>query len=112
MIFNMLCIMVAIVLITDISGWPSTLNRLISRILTGGKLVTNQTNLKIVSCSFCQTWWCCLLYLIITHQLSIPMITVSLLLAFMTQPTMMLLLLCKDLINKLINTVYDRIIEK
>lgn len=95
-------------IITDLSGWSMTLNRLISKILTKGAIVTNRSNLHIISCSFCQNWWVSLVYLIITHQLSLGSITVVLLLSFSTPLIYRMLLLIKDLINKLIDIIYDR----
>lgn len=110
MILDLICITCIIVIITDLSGWPITMNRLISKILTKGTIVTSNSNLHIISCSFCQNWWVSLIYLIITHQLGLGSITIVLLLSFSTPLICRLLLLIKDLINKLIDTIYDRAI--
>lgn len=111
-LFDLLCISFIIVVITDISDWPNTVKKSISYILTKGKLTKTEYSLHLVDCSFCQTWWAGIIYLLITNNFTLPYITYVCVLAALTMETKNLILLAKDLISTIYKIIYKLIIDK
>ena len=109
MYLELFLLSIIIVIITDLTSWPSTCYKVISSLLTKGKIITTEGNLTILTCSLCQTFWTGLIYLIVQHELSIMNLTYVVGLALMTDVFKSTILLIKDLINKLINVIYERI---
>ena len=107
MLINLFFIQIIIVIITDISDWPKTVYKAVSYILTKGKIVKDDLNWHLVSCSFCQMWWIGLIYLLICHSFTIPYIALVALLSFLTPVSNNILLLMKDLIGFEINKIYE-----
>lgn len=103
MILDLICLLIAIVIITDLSGFPQTVYRFLSRFLTKGRIETDSGNLTILTCSFCQMHWVGLFYLLFTNSFSIPNYTIILGLALLSQVVKELLITIKDLLIKLIN---------
>jgi len=95
-----------IVFVTDLTDFPASIYKFLSRILTKGVIVSGNGKLHLISCSLCQMHWVGLLYIILTGNFSIPMWGYVCLLAFLTGPAKDGLYLLKDLITKLINIVY------
>lgn len=111
MLINLFFIQIIIVIITDISDWPKTVYKAVSYILTKGKIVKDDLNWHLVSCSFCQMWWIGLIYLIICHSFTIPYIALVALLSFLTPLSSSILLLIKDLAIFLVNKINFKIYE-
>lgn len=107
----MLCIVVIVVIITDISGFNTTLKSVIKWILTKGKFSNGDYSLKIVDCSLCQSWWLQLIYLLVVGEISIINIVIALLFAMFTINIKDILLLIRDTITKIINYIYDKLID-
>lgn len=101
-ILDLICIQTICVLIIDNTDAIYTLKRLISRIITRGKIITDNYTLKPIDCSLCMTWWICVIYLIATHQFTIIWLCVSLMFAFFTQTTNILINALKDTIETMI----------
>ena len=99
-LFEITCI---IVLITDISGIVDHIKQWISSFLTKGKYITKDFTLTIIDCSFCQNWWVCLIYLIITNNLSIFNILFILVCSFFTPVINGLFYLVKDFLTMIVN---------
>lgn len=111
-ILKLIIIQIIIVFIVDLSGFITSLKLFISNKITNGKMSTTNFSLKPFSCSLCMTWWIGLLYILLIHHFTIPLIGVVCLLAFLTPVTMNFLLLIKDLINKLLDTIYENVIKR
>lgn len=89
------------VIIADLSGFNDTWKSIIKLILTKGKMSDpNYPGFNL--CSLCLTWWSCLLYLIITGNLTLMWIAVSLLISFFTGITRTILIQLNDLLTCLI----------
>ena len=112
MIFlKLLTICLVTVIIVDLSGFVESMKSLISKILTKKNIDTTNFRLRPFDCSFCMTFWVCLIYTFVTNQFTLVNLLIILLLAFFTGPIKDLLLLLKDLITKLTNTINDKLIK-
>ena len=72
-------ITIIVVIIVDISGFIDSIKTLIGKVLG-----INNVKLKPLDCSFCLNFWVSLIYLLITNELSITAVMVTLLLSTMT----------------------------
>jgi hypothetical protein len=111
-LFDLLCIAIIIVVITDISDWPSTVKKSISYILTKGKLTKTEYRLHLIDCSFCQIWWSGLIYLIIIGQFTFPYVAIVCLLCTFCGLIKSSILLVEDIITKIINLIYKYFIDR
>ena len=93
---------VIVVIIIDISGFIDSIKSLVGKVLH-----INNVSLKPIDCSFCLNWWVSLGYLVITNQLSLTAVMVTLLLSTMTTIIKDAIYLVRDLIGKIINKIYN-----
>ena len=103
MVLDLFLITLILVIITDISGFPEDGLAPLFRKITGSKKGVPS---KIFTCSFCQTNWVGLFYLIVTGQLSLTSYAIVLLFATMTPIIYMGVLFLKDLFTKIIECLY------
>ena len=94
-------ITVIVVIIVDISGFVDSIKTLIGKVLG-----INNVSLKPLDCSFCLNFWVSMVYLLITNELSITAVMVTLLLSTMTPVIGDLIYLIRDLIGKIISKAY------
>ena len=85
-------ITVIVVIIVDIGGFIDSIKSLIGKVLG-----INNVNLKPIDCSFCMNFWASLIYLLITNELSITAVMVTLLLSTMTPVIQDLIYLIRDI---------------
>ena len=109
---NLLIISLVVILIIDISGFIPNLKRFISRRLTKNHIETTDFSIKPFDCSFCMTFWSLLMYLIIVNEFTFINILGVVMITLFTDVTKQLLLLIKDLLIKLIDIIYERVIDK
>lgn len=95
-------ILIIVVIIVDISGFIDSIKSLIGKVLG-----INNVSLKPFDCSFCLNFWVSMVYLLITNQLSITAVMVTLLLSVMTPIIKDAIYLIRDLIGKAINKIYN-----
>lgn len=95
-------ISIIVVIIIDISGFIDSIKNLV-----GNVLHINNVKLKPLDCAFCLNFWASLAYLLITNQLSITAVMVTLLLSTMTPIIKDAIYLLRDLIGKAINKIYN-----
>lgn len=106
-LINLLLIQFIVVFIVDDSGVIDSIKRLISRILTKGKIETTDFDIKPFSCSLCMTFWIGLIYLFCVGQFTIPYIAFVCLLAAMVPVTKNTIILIRDIFIKLIDKFYE-----
>ena len=94
-------ITVIVVIIVDISGFIDSIKAFVGKVLG-----INNVKLKPLDCSFCMNFWASIGYLVITNQLSITAIMVTLLLSTMTPIIKDAIYLIRDLLGKIINKAY------
>ena len=94
-------ITIIVVIIVDISGFVDSVKTLIGKVLG-----INNVKLKPLDCSFCLNFWVCVAYLLITNELSITAVMVTLLLSTMTPIIKDVIYLIRDLLGKIISKAY------
>ena len=75
--FELLLVAAIVVYIVDLSGFTQTWLGCLSKLLKGPV-----RQLRPFSCGQCMTWWCCLLWLLLRHQFTLPLVAYSAGLAF------------------------------
>ena len=110
-LLKLLTINLVLILVIDMSGFVPEFKRLISKWLTKDHISTDSYRLKPFDCSYCMTFWCTMLYIIITQQFTTVNILFVVMLTHLTDVTRQAMLLIKDILIKLIDTIYDKVIE-
>mgnify|MGYP003307854558 CR=1 FL=1 len=64
---DLIIIQIIIVFIIDICGVVPNIKKGISRILTKGKIITDDYSMKPLDCSLCMCFWTCLIYSLLTN---------------------------------------------
>lgn len=101
-IIDLILVALVTIYIVDLSGFTETLLKVISA-YKGRKI----TELKPFSCSLCMVWWVCLIFLLVTGNLTLPMVAFSALLSFLSVPLGQLLILIREAFLKVINKLMD-----
>lgn len=113
MMFLKLLIIASVVVLTiDLSGFVKSLKSFISLKLTKGKIDSNSFSIKPFDCSYCMTFWCGLLYTIVSGEFTLVNLLWVCLIPFFTDVIRQSLLLIKDTLNKLIDKYYELLIDK
>ena len=106
-LFILTCI---IVFIIDLSGFVDEMvKRLYYKYIKVGDYHTLIPKLKPLTCSLCLSFWAGLIYLLITSQFTVLMLGYVCLLSFLTPIIGDILVMIKDVINKIINLIYKLI---
>lgn len=99
-IINLIFIQVITVFIIDLSGFTVSMKSGLKHVFTRGRFSSPDYRLKPFDCSLCMVFWTCLVYLTVTGNLTIPYITVTVMLSYLTD-------VCKDMMM----TVHDILIS-
>lgn len=94
--FDLLFIQIILVIVTDMTDFPDNVKKLLSWVFSLGKSTRINYRLHLLDCSLCQCWWACLIYLLITGNVSIGMIAYSLILALFCDITGVFMRMVKD----------------
>lgn len=106
-LFILTCI---IVFIIDLSGFVDEMVKLLYyKYIKVGDYHTLIPKLKPFTCSLCLSFWVGIIYLLITRQFTILMIGYVCLLAFLSPIIGDILVMIKDVLNKVINLIYKLI---
>lgn len=97
-------IQLSVVIITDISGVWDNIEQAVSKWLHCKIKLPH-----ICICSFCQTWWIGLIWLIASGRVNMLMIAALLMLCTFTSVTSSLVRLITDSIGSLINFLYKKL---
>lgn len=96
------------VVIIDTTDFYDRVTGGIRAALTGGKF-RKPFYVKPFCCSLCMTWWSGVVYLLLTHSVSLLALGYVLGLAFFTPTIKDLCLLVRDLLAKAVNEIYRRL---
>lgn len=110
-LLNILVINLALILAIDLSGFIPSVKRLISKWLTKNQIETDSFRIRPFDCSYCMTFWCTLLFIIVTGQFTFLNLLLVIVVTHLTDVTRQTMLLLKDLLLKIINTAYDKLID-
>ena len=105
LLINILLIAIIAVFIIDLSG---AINNLVKPIVR--KILHLSPNadihLPLIGCSLCVTFWVGLIYLLAAKAFALPGIVAVCIVSFLTPIISDTLILCKDLLTKLIDLIY------
>lgn len=105
LLINILLIAIIAVFIIDLSG---AINNLVKPIVR--KVLHLSPNadihLPLIGCSLCVTFWAGLIYLLAVGAFDLPGIVAVCIVSFLTPVISDVLILCKDLLTKLIDLIY------
>jgi len=99
-ILDLLLIQFIIVGIIDVSGFVQELEGFLSKWLHIRARIP-----KPIGCSLCSTWWTGLIYLIITGNLTLPLVAFTLFISLLTTVTKDIIYLIQDIFIKIITTI-------
>lgn len=99
-IINLLLIQFIIVGIIDVSGFVQELEGFLSKWLHVRARIP-----KPFGCSLCATWWTGLIYLMITGNLTLPLVAFTLFISLLTTVTKDIIYLVQDILTKIIDTI-------
>lgn len=102
-----LILLACIVNLVFISGFVDDMKKILSYILTNGVIVTTNYTLKPIFCAICCTFWTCVVYLFICHQMTLFNVFISLVLACSSDLIESIFYLLKDLLNHIIKKISD-----
>lgn len=102
-LIDLLLITTILVFIIDLSGFTQSVQHGLKRFLKTNKDIV----IKPFMCSLCMTFWTGIIYAIIMHSLTIPILAFISLLSFMTPVIRDILKLIQDFIIAVINGVYN-----
>lgn len=105
---DLFLIQIIVVIIIDLSGVVDHFKSFLKRILTKGRLSDPNYSFKPLDCSFCITFWTGLVYLLVTHSLSLWMMTWVLLLCVLTPVTGSFLVFVRELLLKVIRFLSNK----
>lgn len=109
-LIDLLLISLIVVFIVDISGAVDSLKRGIKYIITKGRFTDSNYRLKPLDCSLCMTFWCGLLYIILTHQFSIVNVAVVCMFSFSAETIKDSILVAKDIFTRILQII-EKVIE-
>lgn len=105
LLINILLIAIIAVFIIDLSG---AINNLVKPIVR--KILHLSPNadihLPLIGCSLCVTFWVGLIYLLAVSAFDLPGIVAVCIASFLTPVISDVLILCKDILTKLIDLIY------
>ena len=101
-IIDLILVALVTIYIVDLSGFTETWLNILSN-YRGRKI----TGLKPFSCSLCMVWWVCLIFLLVTGNLTLPMVAFSALLSFLSVPLGQMMHLIRETILMVINKLQD-----
>ena len=99
---DILFIAVICVVIIDISGFTQSWKSGLKRLLTRGRMDDPYYTLKPFDCSFCITFWTGLIYMLVTHSVSLWMLAYLLCICVMTPVIRDILILLRETLLKII----------
>ena len=108
MIFDIICILLICVIVTDQLHFWEEFSPYIKSLMTGGKF-KSPIKFKLFECSSCQAHWLCLIYLICTGHFTILNYTIILVLIWGTPIINSILSFVINAVLKIINIISEKI---
>lgn len=102
-LINLLLLTTIMVFIIDLSGFTQSIQYALKKWLKTNKDIV----IKPFMCSLCMTFWIGIIYALIMHSLTIPILAYITLLSFMTPVIRDIMKLIQDFIIAVINAIYN-----
>lgn len=102
-LIDLLLLTTILVFIIDLSGFTQSIQTILKKWLKTNKDIV----IKPFMCSLCMTFWTGIIYAMVMHSLTIPILAYITLLAFMTPVIKDILKLIQDFIMAVINGIYN-----
>ena len=102
---ELILIQFIVVFIVDISGFIDTVKEKLSKLLTNNRIVTTNYRIRPFDCSLCANFWTSLIYLLVTHQFTIPYIAFVCLMSGTTILTKDIFFTLSDCITKILQKI-------
>jgi hypothetical protein len=102
---ELILIQFIVVFIVDISGFIDTVKEKLSKLLTNNRIVTTNYRIRPFDCSLCANFWTSLIYLLVTHQFTIPYIAFVCLMSGTTTLTKDIFFTLSDCITKILQKI-------
>ncbi|MCC8185935.1 MAG: hypothetical protein LIP08_00080 [Bacteroides sp.] len=106
---DLIMITILVVFIIDLSGAILSMKMCIWRVLKG-TATYRPISLKPLDCSLCSTWWACIIFLILTSQLSVKTLMYAALLAFYAENIGYILIAVKDIVGAAVDKITHKIV--
>lgn len=106
-IIDILLVAVVTIYIVDLSGFTESWRSALARLLKISESALRP--IKPFDCGKCMTWWVCLIYIICVGKVTLPYIAFIALLSHMSQPIGQALVLCREVINVLVDKLLEKI---
>lgn len=103
---DLLCVWAVVVFVVDVSGFTDTLLGWASR-FTRRYGLPPVRSLRPFTCSLCMTWWCCLVYALVTRQLTLPVVAFTALLAGLSKTLAALFIFIRESTAYLVGKLID-----
>lgn len=98
-LMDMFFLSVVVCFIIDVSGVMTDIRRFVANVIrrkTGVKVDYRDLTLKPIGCSLCSVWWACLIYIIVTHNVTIAYVCAAAMYSLLSSNISGLLLTLKD----------------
>ena len=102
-LIDLLLLTTILVFVIDLSGFTTSIQTILKKWLKTNKDIV----IKPFMCSLCMTFWSGIIYAMVMHSLTIPILAYITLLAFMTPVIKDMLKLIQDFIIAVINGIYN-----
>lgn len=102
-LINLLLLTTILIFIIDLSGFTQSIQYALKKWLKTNKDIV----IKPFMCSLCMTFWIGIIYALIMHSLTIPILAYITLLSFMTPVIRDIMKLIQDFIIAVINAIYN-----
>lgn len=100
---DLLFITILIVFIIDLSGFTQSIQHLLKKFLNTNKDIV----IKPFMCSLCMTFWTTIIYIILTHNFTLLLLSYCVALSFMTPIIASAMKLIQDILAAIINLFYN-----
>lgn len=104
-IIDLFLLALTVVYIVDVSGFTEAWRAALSRLLN----VQSLRPLPPFDCGKCASFWACLLYIILTNNVSVPMVAYVAFLSLLATPMAQLLIFIREGLTALINILLNKV---
>ena len=112
---ELLAVAAVTVYVVGVSGfttsWRTALARLLDRHAGPGRHITEETlhSIKPFDCERCMTWWCCLIWALLRHDLTIWTVAAAAAASLLSKPMQQFLLFIREGLTRIFARLNERL---